>query len=267
MKLSVEGLSFAYGRKQVLRGLDLPSIDSGQLTAVLGPNAVGKSTFFRCLAGLQRPSGRVLVTGDHARDSRVVQSADLRQLVTYLPQDHSSSAVLTVFEAVLVARQRRASWAVADADLQRVSLALAELGIEDLALRHLNELSGGQRQLVSMAQVLVRDAPILLLDEPTSNLDLQRQLEVLQLLRRLAVERGRTVVVALHDLNLAARFADRIVVLHDGAIQATGSPSAVLTVDLLQSVYGVVARVWSDEDGVPHIVPLASARDSILRSD
>jgi iron complex transport system ATP-binding protein len=267
MRLSVEGLSFAYGRKRVLNGLELDGIESGQLTALLGPNAVGKSTFFRCLAGLRRPMGRVVIADGDAGDSRVAQPADLRKLVIYLPQDQARSAVLTVFEAVLLARQRGVAWVVADADLQRVGLALAELGIEGLALRHLDELSGGQRQLVSVAQVLVRDAPILLLDEPTSNLDLQRQLEVLRLVRRLAVECGRTVVVALHDLNLAARFADRVVVLHQGAIHATGTPAAVLTADLLQNVYGVVARVWLGEDGVPHVIPLHSARDSALSID
>jgi len=190
----------------------------------------------------------------------VVSPNELRQLVCYLPQDQTSNAVLTVFEAVLLARQQRSTWLVADSDLQRVAAALFELGIEDLALRHLNELSGGQRQLVSVAQVLVRDARVLLLDEPTSNLDLQRQLEVLQQLRKLAVAGGRTVLVALHDLNLAARFADSIVVLSDGVIRAVGPPRAVLTAELLQAVYGIVADVTLGADGVPHVVPVASAR-------
>ena len=261
MKLSAERLSYAYGRHRVLHDVTLAGLESGTLTAVLGPNAVGKSTFLRCLAGLQRPSGRVVVD-----DTRLMQPADLRRLVLYLPQDQTSTAVLTVFEAVLLARQTRPAWTVADADLQRVTLALRQLGIEDLALRYLNELSGGQRQLVSVAQILVRDAPVLLLDEPTSNLDLQRQLEVLQLLRGLAVDGGRAVAIALHDLNLAARFADTIVVFRNGEVCAAGSPRTVLTVDLLQTVYGIVAEVTAGPDGVPRVVPLASARKDAFAS-
>ena len=134
MRLSVEHLSCAYGRHQVLHDLTLTRIDSGALTALVGPNAVGKSTFFRCLAGLQRASGHVLTD-----DARVVSPTELRRLVCYLPQDQTSTAVLTVFEAVLLARQQRPTWVVAETDLQRVAAALFELGIEDLALRHLNE--------------------------------------------------------------------------------------------------------------------------------
>ena len=117
-------------------------------------------------------------------------------------------------------------------------------------------MSGGQRQLVSVAQVLVRDAAVLLLDEPTSNLDMQRQMEVLHLLRQLAVEGGRTVLVALHDLNLAARFADSIVVLSDGVVRAVGAPRVVLTAELLRAVYGIVADVTLGADGVPNVVQL-----------
>jgi iron complex transport system ATP-binding protein len=263
VRLSVEGLGFAYGRKEVLHDVTLSGLASGQVTALLGPNAVGKSTFLRCLAGLQQPTGRIALADPV---ERVVTPAQLRQQVAYLPQDHASSAVLTVFEAVLLARQQRAAWTVADADLQRVGVALGTLGIQELALRYLNELSGGQRQLVSIAQMVVRDAPIRLLDEPTSNLDLQRQLEVLRLLRRVAVDEDRAIMVALHDLNLAARFADQLIFLHDGTIRAAGPPLEVLTAELLEAVYGVVADVWTTADGVPQVTALRSARELLPTS-
>jgi iron complex transport system ATP-binding protein len=168
---------------------------------------------------------------------------------------------LTVFEAVLLARQHSASWFVTDADLQRVEQILDELRLTPLALRYLNELSGGQRQMVAVAQALAREPRVLLLDEPTSSLDLQRQLELLSLVRRIARDQFMTVIIAVHDLNLAARFADRLLVLHRGIVVATGEPAAVLSGALLRSVYGIEARVTLDCDQVPLITPVRAVGD------
>ncbi|MCC6175597.1 MAG: ABC transporter ATP-binding protein [Chloroflexi bacterium] len=259
MRVRVEGLRFGYGRTPVLRGVDIDDILPGQVTAVIGPNAAGKSTLFKCIAGLLRPEGRVLLDG-RPSDS-LGGRGQLARLVSYLPQEYPSTAALTVFEAVLVARQYSASWVVSDADLAHVSNVLEELRLEGLALRYLNELSGGQRQLVAVAQALAREPRVLLLDEPTSSLDLQRQLELLALMRSVAEGRGMTVLIALHDLNLAARFADRLVILDRGAVHAAGPPAAVLTEPMLRQVYGVEARVSLDEDMIPHITSLRSVHD------
>src|SRR5581483_7129136 len=167
---------------------------------IVGPNAAGKSTLLKCLAGLLPARGRIWLDGQEVRTS--AQRRALRQQVTYLPQEYASTAALTVFEAVLVARQQSASWIVGEAELGQVAAILEELRLDQLALRYLNELSGGQRQLVAVAQALARDPRVLLLDEPTSSLDLQRQLELLELVRRLAADRRMTVLIALHDLNL-----------------------------------------------------------------
>ncbi|GAK55683.1 Fe(III) dicitrate ABC transporter, ATP-binding protein [Candidatus Vecturithrix granuli] len=129
-----------------------------------------------------------------------------------------------------------------------------------LALRSIGELSGGQRQMVSIAQVLVQQPQVLLMDEPTNNLDLHHQLEVLALIKAMASTRNLTTVIALHDLNLAARFADEIVALNQGQIYAGGAPAAVLTQEMLRTVYGVHARVTLDSDGLPIITPLHSVR-------
>jgi iron complex transport system ATP-binding protein len=231
----------------------------GELLGLVGPNAAGKSTLLKCAAGLLKVSGRIWL------DDQEVNTSDrwrrLRRQVTYLPQEYASTAAITVFEAVLVARQQSASWLVGDDNVAAVATILDDLRLEPLALRYLSELSGGQRQMVAVAQALAREPRVLLLDEPTSSLDLQRQLELLQLVQTLAVDRSMTVLIALHDLNLAARFVDRLVILHQGRSYAEGVPADVLTEMMLWQVYGVEARVERDADGLPHITPLRSVRD------
>lgn len=215
MNVAIRDLECSYGQTRVLAGVSIEADREPILTAVVGPNAAGKSTLLKCMAGLIRHRGDVLVGGRRTAEMR---SDDLSRTVAYLPQEVPVHAVLTVFEAVLLARRRAGSWRVSDDDLHRVDTALHALGIDELAMRYLNELSGGQRQLVSLAQTLVREASVMLLDEPTSNLDLQRQLEVLALVRAHAAERGASAWIVLHDLNLASRFADQVVVLNGGCV-------------------------------------------------
>jgi iron complex transport system ATP-binding protein len=223
------------------------------VTALIGPNAAGKSTLFKCLACLLPGRGAVYLDGDELGS---LGRDELSRRVAYLPQENPTVAVLTVFEAVLLARQQVTSWRVDDASLAAAAAALDDLGIPDLATRYLNELSGGQKQLVSIAQALVRAPRVLLMDEPTSSLGLHRQLDVLGLVRRVARERAITVVVALHDLNLAARHADHLLVLHGGSLCAAGPPVEVLTARLIRAVYGVEARVEVDADGLPVVTAL-----------
>lgn len=254
MRIHTADLRFAYGSHPVLAGVDVDEDSPGRITALIGPNAAGKSTFLRCLAGLLRGKGAVHI-GEHSVAS--LRPTERTRIVSYLPQDLPNTAALTVFEAVLVAhRQTRPSWRIDERDVAAVSGVLRRLGLEDLAVRNLSELSGGQRQMVAVGQALATQARVLLLDEPTSSLDLHHQLELLTLVTDLAVERGMTVVVAIHDLNLAARFADRVLVLHGGRIAARGTPAQVLTPDLLRTVYRVEAKVIHDELGVPLVVPL-----------
>jgi iron complex transport system ATP-binding protein len=164
------------------------------------------------------------------------------------------NAVLTVYESILLAFKQGGSWSVSDDELKRIDTVLRELEIEDLAFRGLGELSGGQRQLVSIAQTLAREPDILLLDEPTSALDLHRQFEVLSLVQRLARERGMLVLISIHDLNQALRFADRIMVLARSRLVALGTPREIVTPALLADVYGVRARVEVLEGELPYVV-------------
>lgn len=260
MSIRIENLSFAYGSTPVLDDVTLQGARAGELLGIVGPNAAGKSTFLKCAAGLLRARrGRVWLDDEEVQTSE--QWRRLRRHVTYLPQEYASTAAITVFEAVLVARQQTASWIVGDDDVAAVATILDELRLEPIALRYLSELSGGQRQMVAVAQALAREPRVLLLDEPTSSLDLQRQLELLQLVQALAAERSMTVLIALHDLNLAARFVDRLVILHQGRAYADGAPVDVLTEMMLHQVYGIEARVERDADGLPRVTPLRSVRD------
>jgi iron complex transport system ATP-binding protein len=257
VNLAVQGLDVAYGRRPILRGVTLPPLRGGEVTALIGPNAAGKSTLFRRIIGQLSGPGTVAVDGRALADLAPQDPAQ----PCYLPQDTSANAVLTVFEAVLLAaKQGGGRWSVTDEEADAVTRTLLMLEIEDLAGRGLGELSGGQRQMVGLAQALVRNPSILLLDEPTSALDLQRQVEVLDLLRGLARQKGLCVVVAIHDLNQALRFADQVVVLSHGTVVASGAPASVLTPALLEEVYGVQARLETCSRGVPFLTVDGSVR-------
>lgn len=243
--LRLQDVGARYGDRVALAGVTTPRFHGGELVAVIGPNAAGKSTLFRRIAGLLPGPGQVVL--EHARRGQ--------DGICYMPQDSSASARLTVYESILLARkQQDASWAAGDQDLERVDDALAALGIAELAFRHLGELSGGQRQLASIAQTLARDPEVLLMDEPTSALDLHRQLQVLGILRRIARERGLLVMMALHDLNHALRHFDHALVLANGTAHSSGPAGEVVTAHMLRDVYRVQARVEPCSQGVAQVV-------------
>jgi iron complex transport system ATP-binding protein len=220
----------------------LADIAPGAVTALVGPNAAGKSTLLRALAGLIPASGAVRFAGT---DLLRLDPAERAKRVAFMPQLLPANAALTVLEAVIAAQRAsplERSGASEREVRQRAMAVLERIEIAALALEPLDRLSGGQRQLASLAQAVVREPRILLLDEPTSALDLRHQFHVMDIVRSIA-RAGRIVVVVLHDLNLAAQFADRIVVLEHGTVRADGSPEAAMTADILADVYGVAARV------------------------
>ena len=261
MPLKVTDLDFSYGATAVLKGITMDNLNAGQVTAIIGPNAAGKTTFFKCLAGLLKGQGSIRLDGAELDD---LSREEVTRRVGYLPQEGPVNAVLTVFEAMLLARKHTMSWRVLDEDLAVAATVLQNLDIEHLSLRYLNELSGGQKQMVSIAQVLARSPQVLLLDEPTSSLDLQRQLEVLSILREVTKANDVTTLISLHDLNLASRFADHFVVMNEGAVYASGSADSVLSPEMLRDVYRVNATVRLDESGVTQITPVSSVRKKVV---
>ncbi|MEH6350628.1 ABC transporter ATP-binding protein [Pseudomonas sp. 3JA] len=243
--IRLENLGARYGQRTVIHGVTTAAFVGGQVVAVVGPNAAGKSTLFKRMAGLIDGPGQVVLEG----------SKKGPQGISYMPQGLNASARLTVYESVLLARkQLTPGWVVHDDELKRVDDILAALGITELSFRNLGELSGGQQQLVSIAQTLVREPEILLMDEPTSALDMHRQVQVLGFMRALARKREVIVFIAIHDLNQALRFADQVLVVADGTAQGSGPSAEVITESMLRKVYKVAARIERCSRGQHHIL-------------
>ena len=240
-------VSAGYGQRMVLDGLDL-GLQQGTLTAIVGPNGSGKSTVIRAMSRLlPARSGVVLLGG---RDIRSFGSRGIARLVSVLPQSPSSPPGLTVRELVEMGRfphtglfgRLGAEGALA------VESALTLTGLTEFSERPIDELSGGERQRAWVALALAQGASTLLLDEPTTFLDVRHQFEVLDLVASLCASRDMTVVMVLHDLVHAANYADRVIVVDGGRIVADGAPSEVLTVDLMRTVFGVAARIFTDPE-------------------
>ncbi|AIR89448.1 ABC transporter ATP-binding protein [Pseudomonas cremoricolorata] len=236
MSLLVEQLSVAYGARKVLHNLSLPALPSGSLVALVGPNGAGKSTLLRALAGLEPMQGRLSLEG---QDVARLAFAERARRLSYMPQQLPPGIALGVLESIIAGL--RVSGAEQPAAL--AFEALRQLGIEHLAEQMLNSLSGGQKQLVALAQLLARNPQVLLLDEPTSALDLHYQLRVMDAVRERVHGQRLLAIAVLHDINLAASHADILVMLSQGRIVACGTPHEVLQPELLAEVYGVEARV------------------------
>lgn len=255
-RLSTQNLSVGYGGAAILKDLSLCFPDA-QITAVVGPNACGKSTLLRTLARLIKPMhGAALLDGQpvHTQNTRKVA-----QTLALLPQVTEATEGMRV--ADLVARGRTPhqnplqQWS--HRDERAISDALSQVGLADHKDALLEDLSGGQRQRAWIAMVLAQATPILLLDEPTTYLDLRYQIETLKLIRHLRDARDLTVVMVLHEINLAARFADWIIALKGGESIVEGTPSDVITVPNIEAIYDLPARIISDPNGsTPHVIPL-----------
>lgn len=241
--LHAEKLTFSYGNRPVLRELGFDALPKGKLTALIGPNAAGKSTLFRLIAGLIKPkSGHVALHGD---DLAALPSRERLKRICFMPQYFAANAALTVFDVVMMAHKNLRGWRVSEADMQAVGDALAQAGIGQLSEAYVSELSGGQSQMVSVAQALIRHSDVYLFDEPTSALDLRHQLEVLTRIKATMTERDAIGVVALHDLNLAARYADQLILLGQGRILAEGTAETVLRSPAISETYKVEVEISS----------------------
>ncbi|WP_159848851.1 ABC transporter ATP-binding protein [Nocardia sp. CY41] len=257
-RLGAENVTLGYGDRVVVDGLSL-NITPGVVTTVIGPNGCGKSTLLRSLGRLLRPrDGRVLLDG---KAISTMKTKDVARIVGMLPQSPVAPEGLTVADLVARGRHPHQSWfrQWSGTDETEVTTALEQTGIADLADRPLDELSGGQRQRAWISMALAQGTDILLLDEPTTYLDLAHSIEVLDLVDRLHADLGRTVVMVLHDLNLAIRYSDQLVVMHAGRVVAAGAPGEVVSVELLREVFDLDATVLEDPvSGRPMIVPIGA---------
>ena len=257
--LCAEALDLRYDRDLVVQALSV-TIPVGRITTIVGPNACGKSTLLRALARLLSPAGGRVLLGE--RDLARQRTRDVARRLTLLPQSPIAPDGITVSE--LVARGRYPYQSLfkpwSSEDSLAVATAMEATGVTEVAERPVNQLSGGQRQRVWVAMALAQDTPLLLLDEPTTYLDLAHQIEVLDLLKELNDDTGRTVVLVLHDLNLASRYSDHLVAMADGRIEAEGAPHEVITEEVVRRVFGLETRIVPDPvSDTPLVIPIGRA--------
>ncbi|MBN2984206.1 MULTISPECIES: ABC transporter ATP-binding protein [Cohnella] len=250
LKLTVDNLSAQYADRRILNRISA-TFHGGQMTAVIGRNGVGKTTFIKAIAGQVKSGGTVRLADDEA--DTVYPPTD----IAYLPQIGSASTRLTVFEMVLLGLVKNLRWRVAEEQIASVARVLEELNLSELSRRPFNHLSGGQKQLVSMAQSFVSRPRVLLLDEPTSALDLRHQLIVMDLAKEYTRKTGAITIFVVHDLMLASRYSDRMLLLDEARVKAHDTPENVLVPEVLQSVYNVKVSVEKTSLGYLNVVPVA----------
>lgn len=249
MGIVLQNLGVSYGPRAVLHGICLDA-HAGQVLGIVGPNGSGKSTLVKAVAGQMPTSGTIRFNGSVQRPASI----------GYMPQDLQAPVALTVLEVVLLGRLQQLRLKVQADDLTAVREVLQLLGIDALAGRYVSELSGGQRQMVFLAQALVSHPTVLLLDEPISALDICHQLEVLEVVRHMTRQQHLTTLIVLHDLNAAARFCDQVVLLQNGHLLACGTPAQVLTVAHIAQAFGVETEALSCSDGTGVLVPMRALK-------
>ncbi|WP_332450493.1 ABC transporter ATP-binding protein [Methanoculleus sp.] len=251
MILDVNGVAFTYRSNPVIRDITF-NLSPHQVLAILGPNGAGKTTLLKCMNAILRPKAGSVLVGE--ADLLKADRMEIARTVGYVPQ-RCEAGRMTVFDAVLLGRRPHIRWDITDADIRIVEAAVRMLHLEDLTLRYIDELSGGELQKVSIARALVQEPRVLLLDEPTSSLDLKNQLDILGIIRRVATDHDVAAVMTMHDLNMALRYADRFILLKDGVIHAAGG-TGVVTPETIEAVYGVSVTV-ERYNGFSVVVPLA----------
>lgn len=249
MKLSVAGVDFAYRSHTVLSNIAF-DVAAGEVLCILGVNGAGKSTLLKCINRILKPQrSTVLIDG---KNTHTMPQREIAQHLGYVPQKHPETQ-LTVYEAVLMGRRPHIEWALQAHDYQLVEQIIHLLGLQDLTLRPVTKLSGGQLQKVIIARALAQSPHVLLLDEPISNLDLKNQMEVMQIMRDITHAQKLATVVTIHDLNMAMRFGDKFVFIKDQKVEAIANRDE-FTCDVIERVYGVAVTVH-DMQGQRVIIP------------
>ena len=255
MKLELKDLSVAYGAHQVITDMSL-TVTQGEILAVIGPNGAGKTTLIRVISGVVLPkSGEILADGREVTGLTIQERA---RILAVVPQARNLPGEFSVYQAVLMGRTPHLDWFgnISEEDHHFTRLALQQCQLDELIDRPVGELSGGEQQRVLVARALAQDTPILLLDEPTTHLDIRYQTNLLNLVRELTFDRQLTVLMVLHDLNQAGLYADRVALLEKGQVFVIGEPQHVLTVENLEQVYKIhVSVIVHPEFGTPLVIP------------
>ena len=252
MRLRVNKIEFAYDSTPVLENISM-ELDRSEILGIVGPNGTGKSTLIRCIDRILKPQQGTILLDEN--DITTMNRMEIARKMGYVPQSTTRVFPASVIDTVLMGRRPHLGWKSSEGDLDKVLEILELLGIVEFAMRDFNEISGGQQQKVLIARALAQEADVLLLDEPTSNLDIRHQLEVMKIMTDIVRKNGISAVMAIHDLNLASRYTDRILMMNGGRIFAAGDPGSVLTVENIKRVYGVEVLVKSDEER-PYIIPV-----------
>jgi len=251
MKVVMENVSFGYrnSKKMVIHDVNM-TLDEPGFYCIIGPNGVGKSTMIKCINRILKPSSGKVYIND--RDTEEMKLKEIAEFIGYVPVQSQDVFSLPVIDSILLGRQKESKWKTTDEDLDIATRVMKMMGIEDLAMRGFNQLSAGQHQKVAICRGLAQQTPMLILDEPTANLDVQHQVYVSELLRALAIKEGMIVLMISHDLNIAAKYAHKVIAMEKGTIVDFGTPTEVLTEEAIRRIYNVECTVDTSE-GFPRI--------------
>lgn len=253
--IDVKDLRFSYRNgKEVLRGISFES-EENTVISILGPNGTGKTTFLKCLCGVHRPTGgSVTIDGT---DVCEIRGRELAKKIAFVPQSVPVSR-MSVFDSILVGRRPYIEWAASREDVDKVSEIIDALGMSDLSLKYMDEISGGEFQKAQIARAIVQEPSVLILDEPTNNLDISNQHTTMHMIMNAVQSRGMCTIMTMHDINLAVHYSDRFLFLKDGAVEAYGGVE-IIDEDLIRRVYGIETEVINHR-GVPFVVPSESEK-------
>tara|TARA_B100001996_G_scaffold380796_1_gene368917 strand:- start:812 stop:1621 length:810 start_codon:yes stop_codon:yes gene_type:complete len=248
--LKISNLCFSWGENQVLKDINL-NVNSNELIAILGVNGAGKSTLIKCINGILKPnSGNINILESEIGEMDLLEVA---KIVSYVPQNVQTNFPMDVFDVVLLGRRPHINWKISQEDRDKVSTTLRMLSLEDFAFRRFDKLSGGEKQRVVIAKAIAQDPNLYLFDEPTSDLDLWHQIEVMEEIKKLISDKdsGKSAIIAIHDINMAIRYADKIMLLHNGSIEYFGKPEEVITNENIEHVFGVSCDINPAIDDSP----------------
>ncbi len=250
MILTINGVAFQYNSRKVLEDISF-AVRPNEVLTILGPNGVGKTTLLKCINRIHHPkAGSILVENE---DIMKVSLPEVAKKVGYVPQ-HCEKGRLTAYDAILLGRRPHITWNTSEKDLKMVEAVIRRLHMQDLAMRYIDEMSGGELQKISIARAIVQEPKLLLLDEPTSSLDLKNQQEILRIVCEVVRTHQVSAVMTMHDINTALRFSDRFLLLKDNVIFATGGPE-IITPETIYEVYDVEVEVEMLKSG-PVVVPV-----------